>query len=99
MMRTNELLLDDQFHSSDGVVAIRFEHTDTEKNEVIGNRESLYNAVVTNREIPAVVKGPVLDGGLYHYNISVLSLGQYENKLAEPLNFRNWMISVSNMIF
>tara|TARA_Y100000780_G_scaffold232028_1_gene260527 strand:+ start:1457 stop:2803 length:1347 start_codon:yes stop_codon:yes gene_type:complete len=87
MMRTNELLLDDQFHSSDGIVAIRFEHTDTEKNEVIGNRESLYNAVVTNREIPAVVKGPVLDGGLYHYNISVLSLGQYENKLAEPLNF------------
>jgi hypothetical protein len=86
IMRASELLVDDRFHSHDGVILLRFEHTDTQS-EVIGNRESLYNAVIVDQQNPALVKGSILVGGLYHYNVTVLSMKEYENKLAEPLNF------------
>jgi hypothetical protein len=87
IMRVSELLLDDKFHSHDGILSIRFEHIDAENIEVIGERESLYDAVIADQQNPATLKGPILDGGLYHYNISILSMRQYENKLEEPLNF------------
>lgn len=87
IMRASQLLLDERFHSQDGIVSLRFERADTEKVEVIGNRESLYNAVVADQGNPAVIRGRVLDGGLYHYSITVLSMRQYENKLNQPLNF------------
>ncbi|MFQ5940351.1 MAG: hypothetical protein ACE5KA_01450 [Nitrososphaerales archaeon] len=87
MMRTSELLVDDRFHSHEGILSLRIEHTQTDKVEVIGNRESLYDAMIADLKNPAVVKGSILDGGLYHYNIMVLSMSEYENKLSEPLNF------------
>ncbi len=86
IMRASELLVDDRFHSHNGILSLQFEHTDTE-NEVIGNRESLYNAVIADQQNPALVKGSILVGGLYQYNVTVLSMKEYENKLAEPLNF------------
>ncbi len=55
IIRVGEILLDDRFHSHDGIVAIRFEHVDTERLEVFGNRESLYDAMNVNRDYPAVV--------------------------------------------
>lgn len=91
--RVSELLLDERFHSHDGVVSLRFEHTDADKAEVIGNRESLYNAVLADLGNHAVVRGPVLVGGLYHYNITALSMERDENKLEEPWNI-NLYVSV-----
>jgi len=87
IMRLSEVLLDDLFHSHDGIVSLRLEHIDTGRVEVMGDRESLYNAVIADQQNPAVVRGSILDGGLYHYNISVLSMRQYDNRLEEPLNF------------
>lgn len=83
--RASELLLDEKFHSHSGTVSLRLEHTD--EIEVIGERESLYNSVIADKENPAIVKGPILTGGLYYYNVSILSMREYENRLAEPLNF------------
>lgn len=83
--RASELLLDEKFHSHSGTVSLRLEHTD--EIEVIGERESLYNSVIADKENPAIVKGPILTGALYYYNVSILSMREYENRLAEPLNF------------
>jgi hypothetical protein len=87
IMRASVMLLEDRFHSHDGVIKIQFEHVDAEDVEVIGNRESLYNAIVADQRNPAIVKGLVLYGGLYHYTISVMAMNQYENRLSDPLNF------------
>ena len=87
IIRAGEILLDDKFHSHDGIIAMRFEHVNNERMEVYGNRESLYNALNVNFDNPALVKGKVLVGGLYHYKFTVLSMWEYENKLEEPLEF------------
>jgi hypothetical protein len=85
IMRSSELLLEELFHSHTGIVSLSFEHADSGNVEVIGERESLYNAIIADQ--PVTVKGPILKGGLYYYDISVIAMQKYENKLQEPLRF------------
>ncbi|MEM3084111.1 MAG: hypothetical protein QXP61_03380, partial [Nitrososphaerales archaeon] len=80
LMRASELLFDEYFHSHDGMLSIRFEHVDNDRTQVIGSRESIYNAIVADSSSP-IVRGRVLGGGLYHYSVTVLSMEQYENRL------------------
>ncbi|MEM2759396.1 MAG: hypothetical protein QXN83_00975 [Nitrososphaerales archaeon] len=86
LMRASELLFDEYFHSHDGMLSIRFEHVDNDRTQVIGSRESIYNAIVADSSSP-IVRGRVLGGGLYHYSVTVLSMEQYENRLVQPLRF------------
>ncbi|MFQ5920579.1 MAG: hypothetical protein ACE5JV_01010 [Nitrososphaerales archaeon] len=87
LMRASELLLDERFHSHDGAAHLRLEHVDATDTEVTGERESLYDAIISDAENPAVVRGALLEGGLYHYSVTVLSMAEYENKLQKPLSF------------
>jgi hypothetical protein len=86
IMRASEPLLDERFHSHDGILAIRFEHADGAI-EAFGERDSLYGAVFADQQNPSVVRGSILEGGLYHYNVGILSMEKYENRLSEPLSF------------
>lgn len=82
IVRSGELLVDDRFHSHEGTLLFRFENADT-KDELTGERESLYDAIIADRQNPVIIKGP-LYGALYHYEISIISMREYDNRLAQP---------------
>ena len=87
----DRLLFEKEFKSDNGFIVFNFisEDNDSIVTEE-GNNSNFFESLIGLENKKVDVKGPKLsDGGLYRFDIKILTVDDYSNKLVEPLMFNS----------
>ena len=89
--RGDQFLFEKEFKADNGFVVFNFESEDTDSIQVEEEKEgNLFGSLLGLDSRLIHVKGPKLsEGGLYKFDISILTAEGYSKKLDEPLVFRS----------
>ena len=83
----NDFLFEDTFQSDDGIFTMNF--IPTESGEIQLQKEiegSFFDSLVGMQKNVISVRGPVFEsGGLYKFNVEILTADSYTNELEEPI--------------
>ena len=87
----DRLLFEKEFKSNNGFIVFNFISEDNDSIVIDEKNESSFFESLIGLESKKVdVKGPKLsDGGLYRFDIKILTVDNYSNKLVEPLMFNS----------
>jgi len=87
----NHLLFEKEFKSNNGFIVFNFISEDTSTIVVEEeNKKSFFESLLGLESRKVDVKGPKLsEGGLYRFDIKILTVDDYSNKLVEPLAFNS----------
>lgn len=87
--RGDQFLFEKEFKADNGFVVFNFESEDNDSIQVVEEEEgNLFGSLLGLDSRLIHVKGPKLsEGGLYKFDISILTADGYSNKLDEPLVF------------
>ncbi len=84
------------FHDDLGDLVVNLIHKDSERISVFGNRHEAFDGWMMDGDDPVRIEGPVLpSGGLYEFEIKIVSVDSYMNVLDRPLIF-NSAISIGD---
>ena len=89
--RGNQFLFEKEFKADNGFVVFNFESENTDSIQVVEEKEgNLFGSLLGLDSRLIHVKGPKLsEGGLYKFDISILTAEGYSKTLDEPLVFRS----------
>ncbi|MFB5608133.1 MAG: peptidase, partial [Candidatus Nitrosomaritimum yanchengensis] len=89
--RGNQFLFEKEFKADNGFVVFNFESENTDSIKVVEEKEgNLFGSLLGLDSRLIHVKGPKLsEGGLYKFDISILTAEGYSKKLDEPLVFNS----------
>ncbi len=89
--RGNQFLFEKEFKADNGFVVFNFESENTDPIQVVEEKEgNLFGSLLGLDSRLIHVKGPKLsEGGLYKFDISILTAEGYSKTLDEPLVFRS----------
>ena len=89
--RGTQFLFEKEFKADNGFVVFNFVSEDTESIEITEEENgNLFGSLLGLESRMIQVKGPKLsDGGLYKFDVSVLTLDRYSNVLDEPIVYNS----------
>ncbi len=89
--RGTQFLFEQEFKADNGFVVFNFVSEDTESIEIVEEESgNLFGSLLGLDSRLINVKGPKLsEGGLYKFDVSILTADGYSNKLDEPLVFNS----------
>jgi hypothetical protein len=84
-----QLLFEDTFRASDGILVIDFLHSDSEKISINQeNKASLFDALIGAKKNVIQVSGkPFNTGGLYKFRVLITTANSFSKTLDEPLEY------------
>jgi len=83
----NDFLFEDTFQSDDGIFTMNFIPTESGEIQLQEETEgSFFDSLVGMQKNVISVRGPVFEsGGLYKFNVEILTADSYTNELEEPI--------------
>jgi len=83
----NDFLFEDTFQSDDGIFTMNFIPTESGEIQLLEETEgSFFDSMVGMQKNVISVRGPVFEsGGLYKFNVEILTADSYSNELEEPI--------------
>lgn len=86
-----QFLFEKEFRADNGFLVFNFESEDTKNIEVTEERSGNFFGSLIGLDSRMInVKGPKLsDGGLYKFNVKILTVGGYSEKLDKPLEYNS----------
>ena len=89
--RGTQFLFEKEFKADNGFIVFNFVSDDTESIQVVEEEDgNLFGSLLGLESRLVHVKGPKLsEGGLYKFDVSILTADGYSNQLEEPLVFRS----------
>jgi hypothetical protein len=83
----NDFLFEDTFQSDDGIFTMNFIPTESGEIQLQEEKEgSFFDSIVGMQKNVISVRGPIFEsGGLYKFNVEILTADSYTNELEEPI--------------
>ena len=89
--RGNQFLFEKEFRADNGFIVFNFVSEDTNSIQIVeGKKGNIFGSLLGLDSRMVHVKGPRLsEGGLYKFNISILTADGYSKKLDKPIEFKS----------